>query len=215
MKSFGFYANNEGVKPQHIFPFSPCELSSSCWSDQDAYDVWQDPAVARAGPDVLQSWHVCTCARVYVCDCVHVFSKHWPHIQHLCLGCVWSPGPQQSKVRGVWMLNVRAALCVSLCTSAPPSQLKNNTLHSLHSLTALQRETHRVLCCCWWLLLMQKTGDHVHEDPDLPRIEWFISLLIVQRSLHIVCCPVLLFPWLTLQYSVRKYCWNVIFSFAK
>lgn len=112
-------------KTSNIFlTFHPVSCQWSCWSDQDACDVWQDSAVAGTGPQVLQSVHVCTC----VCDCECVFSKYWAHIQHLCLGCVWSPGPQPNKLRGVWMLNISgSSACLSLHLCSPLTAEEQHT----------------------------------------------------------------------------------------
>lgn len=176
---------------QGIFlTFPPCELSlklpvwSGClWCVTGLSSSEKRPGGA---PEC-----VCTC----VYDCEHVFSKHRAHIQHLCLGCVCEVrghSPIKSGACECWTF--QAALHVSLRTSAAPSQLRNNTLHSLHSLYALQCETHTQDLLP--LVTIYNAGNITvwsSEDAQacLNRVIHKWSLLTVQQLLHVVFCPVL------------------------
>lgn len=78
--------------------------------------------------------------------CVHTrectFFKHWAHIQHLCPGCVWSPGPQPHRLQGVWMLNIQAALRASLYLCNPFTAEEQHTLLSPFSDCTAVWSTH-------------------------------------------------------------------------
>lgn len=88
--------------------------------------------------------------------------------RHKHPGCVEPQGHSRIIIGRV---NVeQGSLHVSLCTSASPSQLKNNTLHTLYSLAAVHCEAHTA-----GHHLMQQGGHHSHQEMDRRRIVPFIS----------------------------------------
>lgn len=141
-------------------------FSSSCWS------AWSGcatgvPAVTRTSPEVFQIVYVCIVLKPEL-----TFSI-----------CVWVCVVGPNKLWGVWMLNVGASLHGSLGTSATPSQLKNNTLHSLHSPWPHCSVKHTQDLLLLLLPTIINAGGHVREACD--------SVLTLQQSLHVVYCPVL------------------------
>lgn len=71
----------EDATPQNIFPFLPCELSSSCWPDQDVRDSSTSKNKPRGASECVCA-HICVCAfflnlnshpaSVSGCVCVYV-----------------------------------------------------------------------------------------------------------------------------------------------
>lgn len=125
---------HESINKQNIVPLFPHELSGSCWSCHNVSNVWQRSPVARPGPGVLRSVHVCT----------HVSARflNTELTSSICvLGVCGARGHSliDSGACECWTFR---QLCVPLCTSATLSQLRNNTPCSLHSPIALQCEAH-------------------------------------------------------------------------
>ena len=220
MESFGFVCQQnvgrEGAKPLNIFPF--CffllwELSSSCWPDQEA--LWCVTGASssknrpRGAPLCACVWE-CVCVRVCVCT----FPKHWAHIQHLCLGCVWSPGGHSRVNSGSCECWTSGQLCASLSAPLQPLHSRRTThtpLPPFSDCTAVWKHTLRSLGCCWRLLLMQETGEHVHEDLE-PTCDSEVKLdehrVVAARRLLSVqpwgCCSSVIFKRKSLVWLKKK-----------
>lgn len=123
---------HESINKQNIVPLFPHELSGNCWSCHNVSNVWQRSPVARPGPGVLRSVHVCT----------HV-SARFLNTELTSSICVLGVcGARGHSLIGVWMLNIQAALRASLYLCNPFTAEEQHTLLSPFSDCTAVWSTH-------------------------------------------------------------------------
>lgn len=143
---------HESINKQNIVPLFPHELSGSCWSCHNVSNVWQRSPVARPGPGVLRSVHVCT----------HV-SARFLNTELTSSICVLGVcGARGHSLIDSGRVNVEHSGS-SACLSVPLQPFHSwGTTHPALSILRLHcsvKHTLKILCNCWCPFIMQRTGD--------------------------------------------------------